>query len=82
MTKLVAILTNHPSAQQKPFFEGTKIIEFEVRDSQEILETLESKIMKLRGNNETAIGLQVKTESGVTVLRGIIKDGFSGTSIS
>ncbi len=84
MHKLIATLTNHPSASEEALFEDTKLIEFSVEfnDPDEILKALEPLIMAFRGSDTTAIVLRVTTESGAIVLRGTIKDGFSGVAIS
>ncbi len=82
--KLVATLECYASPLEKTFFEGTKVIEFFVsdpHDAEEVLQTLEPLVMEIRGDDQTALLLHVTKDNGDTVLRGTIKNGFSGISI-
>ena len=75
MYKLIAVLNSLNSSLED------KTIEFVVGDSadhKEILQKLEPMIEKLRGENKSTLGLIIKTETGMTVLRGTVTNGFSG----
>lgn len=82
MQKLIATLSNHPSPLERPLFDGEKTIEFEVIDPhnhEEVLNTLEPKVIELRGDDRTAIEVWIRTESGNNLMHGTIREGFQGT---